>query len=240
MNKKSKKAISLTLALVIAISCLFTSIAFAAPAAKCDTTGKFAMDKNATYQFCITASSRPCFSVGDSKVLRFVKYSNSGNKYFYKVQAVGKADDCTGIYVNGVRECIVSIKSAVAANGIAGKDWTATKEYLANNLGFYSNSAGCYYNPDNNKIASALITVSHVNGITDIYFRKWGGNIASASKGLLKFYLPSSYSKLCSMIDSWNNGSDVYTGKHYTMDGRDVMFCWYESAGKLNLEISDK
>jgi hypothetical protein len=249
MNKKMKKAVSLILALVIAISCLFTSTAFAAPAAKCDTTGKFAMDKNATYQFCITASSRPCFSVGDSKVLRFVKYSNSGNKYFYKVQAVGKADDCTGIYVNGVRECIVSIKSATSATDVATNDPVANAKWLAANLGFYKGvEGGAYYNPNNKLTSLSLINVGYDHYLTVISFRAWDGDsntpgsytIKSKAQQLFKFYLPNDYMKLYNMIEAWNNGSDAYTGKHFTLDNRDVIFYWYEDAGKLQLQIGDK
>ena len=54
-----------------------------------------------TYQFKITASSRPSFVCGNSSVFQ-VKYASSkGNNYFFRVMAVGKSGDSAGFYVNG-------------------------------------------------------------------------------------------------------------------------------------------
>ena len=131
-------------------------------------------------------------------------------------------------------------KTATQSGAVAGNDWSQNAEWLSTNLGFYNNSAGCYYNPDNNKAASAVITVGGNGSSTSFRFTKWGGNISSVSRNMFKFYLPNSYNKLYSMIDAWSNGSDAYTGKHFTMDGRDVVFYFYESSGRLNIEIGNK
>lgn len=126
------------------------------------------------------------------------------------------------------------------SSGVAGNDPVANAKWIANNLGFYNNNAGCYYNPDNAAASLALITVGHNNSNTSIYFRMWGGKVDSVSKGLLKFYLPNDYIKLYNMLNAWNDGSDAYTGKHYTLDSRDVVFYWYESSGRLQVVIGDK
>ena len=131
-------------------------------------------------------------------------------------------------------------KSATQSGTIAGNDWQANAKWLEENLNFYYNKAGCYYNPDCNKAASAFITVGGNGSSTSFRFTKWGGNISSVSRNMFKFYLPNSYNKLYSMIDAWNDGSDADIGKHHTMDGRDVVFYYYESSARLNVEIGNK
>lgn len=63
-----------------------------------DTTGRVKVKKGQTYQFLITCTSVPNFTVG-SPCFRLVGYKNSGNKYFYKVKAVGKIGQASGIYL---------------------------------------------------------------------------------------------------------------------------------------------
>lgn len=134
-------------------------------------------------------------------------------------------------------------QQAVTPSGdVATNDSVANAKWIVSHLGFYQspNPSGAYYNPDNNKMASANITVGHNNGTTFITFYVWGDNFNSVAKSLFRFYLPNNYSKLFNMIDSWNNGSDACVGKHYTIDGRNVVFYGHEDAGQIDVQISDK
>lgn len=58
------------------------------------------MKQGATYQFQLTAQSRPSFAAGSPSFT--VSYAgNFGNRYFFKVHAVGKVGDGCGFYING-------------------------------------------------------------------------------------------------------------------------------------------
>lgn len=66
----------------------------------CDTTAPFSVKQGATYQFQLTAQSRPSFAAGSPSFT--VSYAgNFGNRYFFKVHAVGKVGDGCGFYING-------------------------------------------------------------------------------------------------------------------------------------------
>ena len=66
----------------------------------CDTTAPFTVKKGGSYQFKLTASSRPTMAAGSSS-FRVEYVGNSGNDWFFKVYAVGNAGDGCGFYVNG-------------------------------------------------------------------------------------------------------------------------------------------
>lgn len=108
---------------------------------------------------------------------------------------------------------------------------------------FYQGASpsGAYYNPANKSLALALINVGYDNE-TCITFREWddNNNIKPLAKQLFKFYLPNNYMQLYNMIVAWENGSDAYTGKTYTIDGRSVRFYFYDNAGKLIIYIGNK
>ena len=66
----------------------------------CDTTAPFSIKQGAAYQFQLTAQSRPSFAAGSPSFT--VSYAgNFGNRYFFKVHAVGKVGDGCGFYING-------------------------------------------------------------------------------------------------------------------------------------------
>lgn len=71
-----------------------------APVSSSDTTGTFSVKKGNTYQFMITSTGRPSFAVGSGS-FKLVSSSTSGNKYYYKIQAVGNIGEGSGIYLNG-------------------------------------------------------------------------------------------------------------------------------------------
>lgn len=76
--------------------------------AKIDTA-KVTKPVGGTYQFKVTAPTKPTFGVGSS-ALKVIATSSKGNDYFFKVQVVsGKTGDAVGIYVNGTRMSILTI-----------------------------------------------------------------------------------------------------------------------------------
>lgn len=65
-----------------------------------DTTHPFAVAPNGTYQFRLTADTRPVFAAGSPSFT--VEYAgNQGRDWFFKVHAVGKPGDGCGFYING-------------------------------------------------------------------------------------------------------------------------------------------
>lgn len=82
-----------------------------------DTTGNVDVAVGNTYQFKITSTdgSVPSFAVaGDGNIFRLVEQSNSGNDYFFKVQAVGTPGQVCGVYIN--REATPVATLTVGAN----------------------------------------------------------------------------------------------------------------------------
>ena len=63
-----------------------------------DTTGLVKVKKDQTYQFMITCISVPNFTIG-SPCFKLVGYTHSGNQYFYKVKAIGKIGQASGVYL---------------------------------------------------------------------------------------------------------------------------------------------
>lgn len=66
-----------------------------------DTGRNLKVGAGKTYQFKVTAASKPSFGCGNGSVFRIIATGSKGNDYFFKVLAVGKAGDCAGFYVNG-------------------------------------------------------------------------------------------------------------------------------------------
>jgi hypothetical protein len=64
-------------------------------------TGKYLFVKSGkSYQFKITAASKPTFVCGNVSVFQVIFAGSNGNNYFYKVIAVGKPGQGAGFYVN--------------------------------------------------------------------------------------------------------------------------------------------
>lgn len=79
-----------------------------APVSSSDTTGTFSVKQGKTYQFMITSSGRPSFACGSGS-FKLVSSSSFGNQYYYRVQAVGKVGDASGIYLNGKRIAVADV-----------------------------------------------------------------------------------------------------------------------------------
>jgi alpha-mannosidase len=71
------------------------------PIVQLDTGSQLSVEVGKTYQFKITASSKPTFVCGSDAVF-LVDYAGSvGNDYFFKVTAIGAVGQSAGFYVNG-------------------------------------------------------------------------------------------------------------------------------------------
>ena len=67
---------------------------------KIDTGARLTVKAGRTYQFKITASSKPTFVCGNGSLFRVVYNGNKGKDYFFKVTAIGKVGGSTGFYLN--------------------------------------------------------------------------------------------------------------------------------------------
>ncbi len=85
--------------------------ATAVPAATSDTTKDFSVAKGASYTFKITSTTAPTFTVGTAGVFTSALTAHTGNDYFYKVTAVGNVGAQAGIYLNGAKLLVASVKS---------------------------------------------------------------------------------------------------------------------------------
>jgi hypothetical protein len=74
-----------------------------------DTTADVTVKKGASYQYKITASAAPSFTLGTSGVFNYTLVSQSGNNYFYKITAVGAVGSSTGVYVNGQKVNVATV-----------------------------------------------------------------------------------------------------------------------------------
>ena len=80
------------------------------PVVTSDTTVDFTLAAGNRYVFKITAPSAPAFTVGNGAVLKTQAGKIVGNDYYFAVYAIGSAGQSTGVYVNGVKVCTVTVK----------------------------------------------------------------------------------------------------------------------------------
>ncbi len=73
----------------------------AASPVKLDTGKNLTVKSGKTYQFKLTASSKPTFASGNNSVFKVAANGSKGNNYFFTVTAVGKAGQGAGFYLNG-------------------------------------------------------------------------------------------------------------------------------------------
>lgn len=81
-----------------------------APVVTSDTTVDFSLTAGSRYVFKITAPAAPSFTVGNGSVLKTQAGKIDGNDYYFSVYAVGTVGQSTGVYVNGVKVCTVTVK----------------------------------------------------------------------------------------------------------------------------------
>lgn len=76
--------------------------------AVCDTTRNLSIKKGATYQFGVTSATQPTLVPGSSS-LRLIASPHSGDHWYFKFQAVGKAGDGIGMYLNGAAKPLLVV-----------------------------------------------------------------------------------------------------------------------------------
>nr|WP_319487387.1 hypothetical protein [uncultured Caproiciproducens sp.] len=102
--------------------------ATAVPDATSDTTKDFSVAKGSSYQFKITSATAPAFTTGTASVFGVALVSHTGNDYFYKITATGNVGASTGIYLNGVKLLVATVK-APAFTTDTTKDVTVKGSY---------------------------------------------------------------------------------------------------------------
>lgn len=102
--------------------------ALAVPEATSDTTKDFSVAKGSSYQFKITSTTAPTFTVGTAGVFKVELASKNGNDYFYKITAIGNVGASTGVYLNGTKLLVASVK-APAFSTDTTKDTTVKGSY---------------------------------------------------------------------------------------------------------------
>lgn len=80
-----------------------------------DTNSDFSVEAGKTYQFKLTSlnSAAPVVTLGTAGVFTIAPAVKNGNDYFVKITAVGAAGKATGVYVNGQKLLVASVKAPV-------------------------------------------------------------------------------------------------------------------------------
>ncbi|MBW7572070.1 hypothetical protein [Caproiciproducens faecalis] len=91
-----------------AASCAVTAIP--TPTAVSDTNAALSVEKGGSYLMKVTASSTPSVVTGTNGVFTAVLASQNGNEYFYRLTAVGSTGSATGIYLNGNKIFVATVK----------------------------------------------------------------------------------------------------------------------------------
>lgn len=94
-----------------------------------DTINDFAV--NGTYQFKITSKDgkAPNFVAGTPGIFETKLVKHVGNDYFYKITATGKPGDCAGIYVDGTKLLVATVKSNAYFVSDTLSDFTVSNTY---------------------------------------------------------------------------------------------------------------
>ncbi|WP_444659607.1 Ig-like domain-containing protein [Caproiciproducens sp. R2] len=98
------------------------------PVAVSDTNDDFSVAKGSAYQFKITSATVPTFTTGTAGVFKVELASKNGNDYFYKITAIGNVGAATGIYLNGTKLLVATVK-APAFTTDTTKDLTVKGAY---------------------------------------------------------------------------------------------------------------
>lgn len=95
-------------------TCDITAVAL--PPIVSDTTSNFSIAPGASYTFKITSATQPVVTAGTAGVFTVTDVGKSGNDYFVKITAIGKVGAEAGIYVNGAKLLVASIKSGITSD----------------------------------------------------------------------------------------------------------------------------
>ncbi len=84
--------------------------ATAVPAAVSDTNSALSVAKGASYVMKVTSASKPVLGTGTSSVFSIALLSQNGNDYLYKLTATGTVGSATGVYLNGSKIFVATVK----------------------------------------------------------------------------------------------------------------------------------
>jgi hypothetical protein len=85
--------------------------ATALPAATSDTNSALSVAKGASYQMKVTSATVPALTTGSNGVFSVALVSKTGNNYFYKLTAIGTVGASTGVYLNGSKIFVATVKA---------------------------------------------------------------------------------------------------------------------------------
>jgi hypothetical protein len=102
--------------------------ATAVPAATSDTNSAISVAKGASYTMKVTSTTLPTVTTGSNGVFSVVVASKNGNDYFYKLTATGAVNAATGVYLNGTKIFVATVK-AFAFTSDTVKDTTVKGAY---------------------------------------------------------------------------------------------------------------
>ncbi len=105
-----------------------TVTALALPEAKADTNSALSVAKGASYTMKVTSTITPVVGTGTNGVFSVALASRNGNDYFYKLTATGNAGSATGIFLNGNKIFVATVK-AITATCDTTKDTTVKGSY---------------------------------------------------------------------------------------------------------------
>jgi hypothetical protein len=91
-----------------AAKCEITAIS--TPTAFSDTNAALSVDKSSSYLMKVTSAAVPSVVTGTSGVFSATLVSQSGNDYFFRLSAVGAAGSATGVYLNGTKIFVATVK----------------------------------------------------------------------------------------------------------------------------------
>jgi hypothetical protein len=85
--------------------------ALSVPLASSDTNSAVSVAKGASYQMKVTSTTTPSVTTGTNGVFSVVLASKNGNNYFYKLTATGAVNASTGIFLNGTKIFVATVKA---------------------------------------------------------------------------------------------------------------------------------
>jgi hypothetical protein len=85
--------------------------ATATPSAVSDTNAALTVAKGASYTMKVTSATAPAVTTGTNGVYSIVLAAKNGNDYFYKLTATGAVGAATGIYLNGNKIFVATVKA---------------------------------------------------------------------------------------------------------------------------------
>ena len=89
--------------------------AIAVPEAKSDTTTDVSVAKGGSYTLKVTSTTAPVVTLGTGSVFAVAAtHATGSNDYFYKLTATGDVGKATGVFLNGTKIFVASVKAPVA------------------------------------------------------------------------------------------------------------------------------